>query len=341
MNTSVLRWLLPALFALGPALAGAQAIVDTTFVEQAAARGAILWDVRSEEDYNKGHVPGAINFDDPLAQLREGRTEDYLPIPQMERILGEAGLDPAREIVVYGAKAAPSAYFAYQTLAYLGAGRLHVYHGGIDDWKAAGKPVGTERTRLPATRFEADNVRKDLLIGTGDVAARLHRSGVQIVDARTAREYSGEDLRALRGGHIPGAVNIPYEQNWVDPETPRKLMRRLVDNKDGMALKSTEALQQLYAALDPGKETIVYCQSGVRAAVTASVLQDLGFKQVKIYDGSWLAYGNTFEAPVENVTYFNVGRVNGMLNQLQGRIDALEAELQQMRSVRDAAAKQP
>ncbi len=313
-----------------------QAVVDTDFVAQAAARAAILWDVRSEEEYKKGHIPGAVNFDEPQTQLRDGKTEDYLPIPQMEKLLGGAGIDPGKEIVVYGNKALPSAYFAYQTLRYLGAQRVHVYHGGFDDWKAAGKPVSTERTALPAVEFDA-KLDQRLLVSTQDVVARLNRPGVQILDVRTVKEFSGDDIRALRGGRIPGAVNIPYEANWLDPDTPRKLQRRQVDNKDGMALKPRDALRELYATLDPEKETIVYCQSGSRAAESATVLQDLGFKDVKIYDGSWLAWGNTFDAPVENVSYFNVGRVNSLLNQLQGRIDALEAELEQLKS----AARKP
>jgi thiosulfate/3-mercaptopyruvate sulfurtransferase len=335
---SVLRWLLPALLALCASPARAQSlIVDTAYVEQAAERGAILWDVRSEEDYKKGHIPGAINFDDPQTQLRDGKSEDYLPVPQLAQILGEAGIDPRREIVVYGAKALPNAYFAQQTLSYLGVERVRVYHGGFDDWKAAGKPVSTERAALRPLQFEAPNVRQDRVLNTADVLTRLNRRDVQIVDARTPREYSGDDIRALRGGHIPGAVNIPYEQNWIDPDTPRKLQRKQVSSKDGMSLKSREALQELYAGLDPQKETLVYCQSGSRASETATVLQELGFKNVKIYDGSWLAYGNTFDAPAESVSFFNVGRVNNMLNQLQGRIDALEAELEQLKA---AAKKQ-
>jgi thiosulfate/3-mercaptopyruvate sulfurtransferase len=185
-------------------------------------------------------------------------------------------------------------------------------------------------------KFEAENVRKGRIVSTADVVSRLNDPGVQIVDARTPKEFAGEDIRALRGGHIPGAINIPYEQNWVDPDTPRKLQRKQVGNKDGMSLKPREVLKELYAALDPRKETIVYCQSGSRSSETATVLQDLGFENVKLYDGSWLAYGNTFDAPAESVSYFNVGRVNSMLNQLQGRIDALEAELEQMKA---AAAK--
>jgi thiosulfate/3-mercaptopyruvate sulfurtransferase len=340
MNHLLLRWLVPALLALsaGAARAEPPVIVDTPLVEQAAERGALLLDVRSEEDYKRGHIPGAISFEDPQGRLSDAKTEDYLPIPQIEHILGEAGIDPAKEIVVYGAKGMPPAYFAYQTLTWLGAARVSVYHGGFDDWKAAGKTVTTERTPVQALKFEAEHVRKDRMVSTAEVVFRLNDPQVQLVDARTSKEFAGDDIRALRGGHIPGAVNIPYEQNWVDPDTPRKLQRRQVTSKDGMALKSREALKELYAGLDPQKETIVYCQSGSRASETATVLEDLGFRNVRLYDGSWLVYGNTFDAPAESVSYFNVARVNGLLNQLQGRVDALEAELEQMKA---ATTKKP
>jgi thiosulfate/3-mercaptopyruvate sulfurtransferase len=101
-----------------------------------------------------------------------------------------------------------------------------------------------------------------------------------------------------------------------------------------MSLKSREALVELYAGLDAHKETIVYCHSGVRASQTAIVLMDLGFRNVRVYDSSWMAYGNTFEAPVDNATYFNVARVNSMINLLQSRIDELETELEQLKSTR-------
>jgi thiosulfate/3-mercaptopyruvate sulfurtransferase len=319
---------------LGAIAADKPVIVDTGFVEQAAARGALIWDVRSQEDYRRGHIPGAVNIDEIALVLREPSTEDYIPVARIEQILGEAGIDPAREIVLYGAKAHTSPYLGYVTVRYLGGGAARVYHGGFDDWKAAGKPIATEPVKLPPVTFRA-KVNPDVILSTREVVAKLGNSDVQIVDARTEKEFSGEDIRALRGGRIPGAVNIPHESNWVDPDTPRKLQRRQVTGKDGMSLKPEADLRALYARLDPQKETIVYCQSGVRAAETATVLQSLGFRNVKVYDSSWLGYGSTFDAPAENVAYFNVGRVNGLLMQMQQRIDVLEGQVEELKAAKE------
>ena len=159
------------------------------------------------------------------------------------------------------------------------------------------------------------------------MVARLNDPNVQILDVRTPREFIGEDIRAIRGGHIPGAINIPYEQNWIDPETLGKLARKQITNNAGMSLKRAEDLKRLYSRLDPNKETIVYCQSGARASQTAGVLQQLGFTKVKVYDSSWLGYGNTLDAPAENVTFFNVGLLNSRLSALQERVNQLEKEL--------------
>jgi thiosulfate/3-mercaptopyruvate sulfurtransferase len=179
--------------------------------------------------------------------------------------------------------------------------------------------------RTPAPAFVEREAER--LVTTKEMVARLNNPNVQIVDVRTPWEFVGEDIRAIRGGHIPGAINIPYEQNWVDPETPAKLARKQVTNNAGMSLKPSEELKRLYARLDPSKETIVYCQSGARASETAGVLQQLGFTNVKVYDSAWLGYGNTLDAPANNVTFFNVGLLNSRLLALQDRVNQLEKEL--------------
>jgi thiosulfate/3-mercaptopyruvate sulfurtransferase len=168
-------------------------------------------------------------------------------------------------------------------------------------------------------------------VTTAEMLGRLNSPAVQVIDARTPKEFSGEDIRALRGGHIPGSINIPYEQNWVDPDTLLKLSKKQVSDSSGMALKSKLDLKALYAKLDPDKETVVYCQSGVRASETAGVLEQLGFKNVRVYDSSWLAYGNQLDAPANNVTVFNVGALNNRMAAMLARIDVLEKQLSEQR----------
>src|SRR2546421_759717 len=91
-------------------------------------------------------------------------------------------------------------------------------------------------------------------------------------------------------------------------------------------------LKRLYSRLDPTKETIVYCQSGARASETAGVLEQLGFTNIKVYDSSWLGYGNTLDAPANDVTFFNVGLFNSRLLTLQERVNQLEKELAEPRA---------
>jgi thiosulfate/3-mercaptopyruvate sulfurtransferase len=315
------------------AQAAAPVIVDTTFVRDALKNGAIIWDVRSAEDYKKGHIPGAVNIGDAGKVLRDDNSEDYIEQGKIEKLLGNAGIDPGKEVIVYGSKGNPFAYFGRVTMQYFGGQDAPVYHGGIDDWTTAGQPVSTEATVLAPIQLKL-TVNPDVTVNTEEVLKSLKKRNVQIVDARTSKEYSGEDIRALRGGHIPGAVNIPFEQNWVDPDAPRKLEKKEVNNKDGLALKSRDQLKALYANLNPDKETVVYCQSGVRAAETATVMKDLGFKNVKVYDSSWLGYGNNLSAPAINVSYFNVGALNGKLSGMQKRIDVLEKQLAETKTAK-------
>ena len=297
-------------------------------VADALSRKALVWDVRPADAFAKGHVPGAVSIGDAPAVLRDPNTEDFVATAQIEKLLGAAGIDPAREVVIYGNRGGWQAYFGLYTLQYFGGRNVRVYHDGIEGWTAAGQAVeaGAPAQTPVALKLRADAATQ-VSVSTRDVLARLNKPGVQLLDVRTVKEFNGEDIRAIRGGHIPGAINIPYEHNWVDPETATKLARREVTTNAGMALKSTEALKALYARLDPEKETIVYCQSGARASETAGVLQQLGFSNVKVYDSSWLGYGNTLDAPAENATFFNVGLLNSKLSAMQGQIEQLQKEL--------------
>lgn len=304
-------------------------IVDTAYVAEAVKRGAIIWDLRGAADYKKGHIPGAVNIGNAADVLRNHNTEDFLPTPQVEKILNEAGIDLSKEVIVYDRKGSPFAHWGLTTVRYFGGKNGKVYHGGLDDWTASKLPVETEPTKL-APVAQKLTVDPTVQVFMDDVLKALNNPNVQIVDVRTPKEYSGEDIRALRGGNVPGSVNIPYEQNWVDPATGQKLAKKEVKTRDGMALKSKEDLAKLYAKLDPNKETIVMCQSGVRASQTTNVLRELGFKNVKVFEESWLGYGNRFDAPAQNVQFVNVGALKSKIASLEKDVEALEAQLEEL-----------
>jgi len=308
------------------ALAASPIIVDDSYVAEAIARNAVVWDVRPADAYAKAHIAGAINIGDAAKILRDENNEDFIATDRIESILGAAGLDPKRETIVYGSRGTWNPYLALYALQYFGGSNVRVYHDGIEDWVAAGRAISRDASQLPPVALKLE-INPTVAVTTKEVVGRLNNPSVQIVDARTLQEFRGEDIRAIRGGHIPGAINIPYEQNWIDPETSAKLARKQITSNVGMSLKPAEDLKRLYARLDPSKETIVYCQSGARASETAGVLQQLGFANVKVYDSSWLGYGNTLDAPADNVTFFNVGLLNSRICAMQERINQLEKEL--------------
>ncbi len=315
-----------------PSFAGSL-IIDTAAVEQALKRGAIVWDARDEDEYAQGHLPGAVNFGAVSDLFRDANREDPPSAAVAAQLFGNAGIDILqREVVVYAGKGDPAAYYAARMIEYYGGRHGKVYHGGIDDWRAAGKPLSTQPARLPPVALTLTAERVGTL-GTNEVIERARAGKVQIVDTRTPKEFSGEDIRAIRGGHIAGAVNIPYEANWKDPATPAKLASRQVSNKDGMALKPADELKALYAGLDPSKETVVYCQSAWRASETAAVLRDLGFTQVKMYEASWLGYAGVLSAPAGDEVFVNVGALNGRISSLQNRVRTLEGEVIRLQKV--------
>ncbi len=330
-NWKHLLALLAACVATG---AAAQIVMDTAQVERAAKAGALIWDARESSEYAKGHVPGAVNIGNVADVFRDANREDPPTAAVAAKLFGDAGMDIlGREVIVYTRKGDPYAYYGARMVEYYGGRHARVYHGGLDDWRAAGHPVELAPVKLEAVKLSLTAEGRGAM-GNKELVERVRTGSAQILDTRTVKEFRGEDIRAIRGGHVPGAVNIPYEDNWQDPATASKLASKQVATRDGMSLKPREDLVKLYSKLDPSKETIVYCQSGVRASETAAVLRDLGFKDVKVHEPSWLGYAGVLSAPVEDEVFVNVGSLNARIGDLQGRVKELEGELAKMRSAK-------
>ena len=327
----IIRYLVAAillsLISLGGAVqAQSSSIVDLEYVKAAQQRGVIIWDVRASNQYLEGHIPGAINVGDIGTALRDPNREDFIDLAEINSIFNKVGLDINKEIIVYGSRGNPYAYFGLFTINYFGGKHAKVFHDGIDGWADAGLLI--EKTPSTLASINMRLIPQENLVVTNEQMRSLYNNqSVQVVDARTFNEFKGNDVRAIRGGHIPGAVSIPYEQNWKDPATGSKLAKKEVKTNVGMSLKSKDELKALYSKLDPNKETVVYCQSGVRAAETATVLQNLGYKNVKIYDSSWLGWASHLASPVADETYLNVGMLNARIAAMQNKINELEARL--------------
>jgi thiosulfate/3-mercaptopyruvate sulfurtransferase len=298
-------------------------IVDTDYVLKNKDKpGVILVDARSASEYKRGLIPGAVVLGEkPARSGLRGVDGRILPVKQLEKVLGDAGLTRESEVIVYGTKADTGPDLVFWILEYLGAPKVTVYHGGIDDWMAGRHPLTNEARKLPAAQFTS-KLRPELMATTDYVKTNLQNKDVQFLDSRSAKEYAGEDIRSVRGGYIAAAnhVNIPYEHAWKDPEAAKKLADKTVKDREGMALKDASAIKELYKGFDPKKEVVAYCQTGIRSTQTYAVLREAGYQKVRNYDDSWIIYGANPDLPANNATYFDFVKVNAALK----RLDALE-----------------
>ncbi len=275
-------------------------IVDSSWLSAHSGKVVIV-DVRATKDYLGGHVPGSISI--PVSGLQTKPDAIMFPVPREEKILGKNGLTINSDVVLVGA-GREMAYLEFWMLDYLGMPNIHVLNGGIEEWKGQ---LATDETTLPAAAFKAKPVPSKYAT-TAFVRAHLHKPGVVLLDVRTPGEYAGTDVRAVRGGHIPGAVNMNYAQNY---------------EQDSTLLKPVSDLKKIYSKLDKNKEYVTYCQTGTRAANSYFVLRALGFS-VRVYDASWIEWGSDESLPADDVSYFNFVSLMKKVGKLQKKVDALE-----------------
>ena len=266
------------------------ALVSTDWVAQRlGVPGVRVIDAASSADgYASGHLPGAlaIAWRQELIADEDESSGDVIDPERFGALARRLGLRPDDTLVFYGDEGGRHAIRALWTFEYYRhAGALHFVDGGRERWRAEGRPLTTEPTPLVPSDYPVPSARKpEVRITKDEVRAQLGSDGFAVLDVRTPEEYAGTDLRAARGGHIPGAVHI----FWEEALTP-----------DG-ALKPRDELERIYASVPHDATVAVHCQLGIRAAHTWFVLRHvLDYPDVRNYDGSWQEWGNRDDTPVE------------------------------------------
>lgn len=243
--------------------------------------------------YERGHIPGAVNFvwhTDFVDPVRR----DIVAPERFQELARAAGINDDTTVVLYGDNNNWFAAWGAWIFNLYGFEDVRLLDGGRVKWEADGRELAIAPASYAAgtvTVAAANDQLRALLPEVLDIVQG--ESAGQLVDIRSAAEYNGEIFApegvqelSVRAGHIPGAVNVPWGQNV---------------NPDG-TFKSLEELQALYAGvgIDGSQPVVTYCRIGERAALTWFVLNQLLGYDVALYDGSWTEYGNAVGVPVEN-----------------------------------------
>lgn len=244
-------------------------------------------------NYNLGHIPGAALFDwkkdmnDPLAR-------DILSKQQLEELYSQSGVSKDTTLVLYGDFNNWFAAFAFWIFKYYGVEKVVLMNGGRKKWLAEDRDVTKDLPSYSRTTYKAGNPNEDIRTYLDYVRKSLGRKDRAFVDVRSPAEFTGEitappeypNEHAQRGGHIPGAANIPWSQAVKEDGT----------------FKSAGELASLYQSkgITPDKEIITYCRIGERSSFSWFVLKYLlGYPKVRNYDGSWTEWGNMVRNPIQ------------------------------------------
>jgi thiosulfate/3-mercaptopyruvate sulfurtransferase len=273
-----------------------EALVDTAWVADHLNDPKVRI-VECDEDillYDQGHIPGAVKID-WVGELNDPIIRDYLDRERFEQLMVSKGISNDTTVVFYGDKHNWWATYALWVFKLFGHADARIMNGGRAKWIAEGRLLTREVPSYPPGEYHAPE-RNDAAIRAfrDQVLAHIRQSGTALVDVRSPQEYTGERLHmpeypqegALRGGHIPTAVNIPWASAVREDST----------------FKSADELRELYASkgITPDKDVIAYCRIGERSSHTWFVLTYLlGYPKVRNYDGSWTEWGNAVGLPIE------------------------------------------
>lgn len=277
----------------------------------------VVVDCRELQKYAEGHIPGAISMGDRCKKvLRDPTARVYPDISIYEKLFGKLGIGNNTHVVFYygDEKDIDDATVGFWIIEYLGHDKAHVLNGGIDAWRKSGKRLDNKPVQRQPAAFKAKKV-SGILATTAEMLkiAEGKTKGVQVIDARTEKENRGQDIRAIRGGHIPHTtINVDHLSTLDkidDPQTGKKKVNPYF---------SPDNVAKSYESLNKNTRTIAYCQTGTRSTLTYFELRLLGFTSAANYDDSWTVWANSIkDYPVEDEQYIDLARIKKLEDDLK------------------------
>ncbi len=273
-------------------------LVSTDWVSEHMGDTETVRLVESNEDvllYSTGHIPNAVHID-WVADLNDAIRRDYLDEAQFASLMSRSGISNDTTVIFYGDKNNWWATYAFWVFKLFGHNDCRIMDGGRQKWIAEGRELTREKPGFSATSYKPA-ARTDYKIRAFRDQVLAHiAAGQPLVDVRSPQEFSGELLHmpgsaqegALRGGHIKGAVSVPWSKAVAEDGTfrPPNELRELYETEQG---------------LSPDDNVIAYCRIGERSSHSWFVLTYLlGYPNVRNYDGSWTEWGNLVGVPIEN-----------------------------------------
>ena len=240
----------------------------------------ILVDTRSYKEYSIEHIPGSVNLDLSYYHWSDTSKEGMKAFDmEMQKLLSYVGLTKEKKVVFYDELSGMSAARGVWLLLYFSHPQVFMLDGGIKKWKSGGLPLQAKTNGFRPAKFSG-KINGDIIVGYEYIKKNLDK--IKLIDARTQEEFEGKVIRAARSGHIPNAVNIDWNLNIAEDGT----------------MKDTKLLSELYQRFAQDDQIVTYCQGGYRAANSFLALKKLGFRNVKVYVGSWAEWGNRLDLPL-------------------------------------------
>jgi thiosulfate/3-mercaptopyruvate sulfurtransferase len=247
-------------------------------------RNLLIVDTRPFSEYAKSHIPGAVNID--LLQFHWIDTSKQGIIQfnkQTKILLSNIGVSNEKFVVFYEDISGMSAARGVWLLLYFSHDKVAMLDGGLNKWKAEGHETETKTNPFVHSNFNG-KPNPDVLADFVYINSVIISKKTIVIDARSKEEYEGSAVRAARAGHIPTAINIDWN-----------------DNIEHDIFKSLDKLMQIYSKIPKDVQVITYCQGGYRAANSFIALKMLGYKNVRMYLGSWAEWGNRPGVPAETL----------------------------------------